>query len=225
MTAAPTGVARRNYRSTRRQQQAAETRALVLAAAQESFDGAGWTATGMRDVARAAGVSVETVYANFRSKTELLLAAIDAGVVGDANPVPLWDRPEFRALEAGGVADRVRAGAHVLTGINRRTSGLRRALTEAAGADPQLAAKLDELERNRRVNIRRGAEMMIGRPVDDDELDGLWAVLGADVFHLLTAIGGRSLGEYERWLAAMIGRLLTDPGEPGSRARVRKERP
>ncbi|MGH3179671.1 MAG: TetR/AcrR family transcriptional regulator, partial [Streptosporangiaceae bacterium] len=41
-----------------------------------------------REVARAAGVSVETVYASFRSKGDLLLAAIDVAVVGDAAPVP-----------------------------------------------------------------------------------------------------------------------------------------
>ena len=41
----------------------------------------------MRDIAKDAGVAVETVYANFGSKTELLMTAIDVGVVGDAEPV------------------------------------------------------------------------------------------------------------------------------------------
>ena len=31
--------------------------------------------------------------------------------------------------------------------------------------------------------------MVIGRPVDDDVLDGLWVVMGADVYYLLTQIG------------------------------------
>jgi AcrR family transcriptional regulator len=69
----------------------------------------------MRDVAREAGVAVETVYANFRSKTELLMAAIDVSVVGDTEPVPLAQRPEFAHLSVGSFADRVAAAARLLT--------------------------------------------------------------------------------------------------------------
>jgi AcrR family transcriptional regulator len=162
----------------------------------------------MRDIAKEAGVAVETVYASFGSKTELLLSAIDAGVVGDAEPVPLSDRPEFAALGAGTFADRVGAAARMVTGINRRTWGLRRALNEAAASEPQLAAKLHELEMSRRDNIRQGVTMVVASEVDDDVLDGLWAVMGADVFFLLTHLGGRSVDDYQRWLARMIRRLL-----------------
>ena len=52
---------RRAYRSPRREQQAAETRSMVASAAARLFGERGWAATGMREVARAAGVSVETV--------------------------------------------------------------------------------------------------------------------------------------------------------------------
>lgn len=212
MTAAPENGARRPYRSHRRRQQAAQTRELVLSAATSLFAHRGWSATGMRDIAKEAGVAVETVYANFGSKTELLLTAIDVGVVGDAEPVPLSQRPEFAALGVGSFPDRIEAAARLLSGINRRTWGLRRALNEAAGSEPQLAAKLHELERRRRGNIREGAEMVIGRPVDDDVLDGLWVVMSADVFYLLTQIGEKSVGDYERWLATTIRRLLNRNG-------------
>lgn len=224
MTATPRDGVRRPYRSAHRQQQAAQTRALVLAAATSLFADRGWSATGIRDIAREAGVAVETVYANFRSKTELLLAAIDVGVVGDVEPVPLSQRPEFAALGVGSFADRVAAAARLLTGINQRTWGLRRALSEAAVGEPQLAAKLDELESRRRDNIRQGVEAVVGRPVDNDALDGLWVVLGADAFHLLTGVGGRSVQAYERWLATMIRRLLSpdghEMGSPVDRRRI-----
>jgi len=83
---APAANERRAYRSARRQKQAAETRALVVAAATTLFAERGWATTGMRDVAKAAGVSVETVYANFRSKSDLLLTAIDVGVAAASEP-------------------------------------------------------------------------------------------------------------------------------------------
>ncbi|MCB8955291.1 MAG: TetR/AcrR family transcriptional regulator [Nocardioides sp.] len=208
MTAAASDKARRPYRSARRQQQAAETRALVLAAATSLFAERGWSATGMRDIAKEAGVSVETVYASFGSKTELLLAAIDVGVVGDDAPVPLSQRPEFAALATGPIGDRIDAAARLVSGINQRVWGLRRALAQAAGSDPQLSEKLHEAEHRRRDNTREGAEMVAGRPVDDDVLDGLWVVMSIDAFWLMTQVGGRSVEDYERWLSLTVRRLL-----------------
>lgn len=213
MTTAPTTGGRRPYRSARRQEQATQTRALVLAAATSLFAERGWSGTGMREVAKRAGVSVETVYAGFGSKPDLLLTAIDVGVVGDADPVPLSRRPEFAALGVGSLADRVDAAARLLTAINQRTCGLRRALTEAANSEPQLAEKLRHLELRRRENVREGVGVVLGGPVDDDLLDALWAVMGADVFALLTQAGGRSVEGYERWLATTIRRLLTPTAE------------
>jgi AcrR family transcriptional regulator len=63
----------------------------------------------MREVARVAQVSVETVYANFGSKGALLREALDVTVVGDDEPVPFSDRPEFRALAEGDAAARAQA--------------------------------------------------------------------------------------------------------------------
>ena len=214
VTVPPQDEGRRPYRSARRQQQAAQTRALVLAAATSLFADRGWSSTGMRDIAKAAGVAVETVYANFGSKTDLLLTAIDVGVVGDTEPVPLSQRPDFAALGVGTIDDRITGAARMLTGINQRTWGLRRALNEAAGSEPELAAKLHALERRRRDDIGQGVAIALGRPVEEDLLDGLWVVMSADVYCLLTQVGGRPADDYERWLASTIRRLLT-AGGPG----------
>jgi AcrR family transcriptional regulator len=182
----------------------------VLAAAGSLFAGRGWSATGMRDVAREAGVAVETVYANFRSKTELLMAAIDVSVVGDAEPVPLSQRPEYAHLGVGSLTDRVTSAARLLTGINRRVSGLHRALREAAASEPELAQKLVGAEQRRRGNVHAGIELITGRRIDDDERDGLWAITGTEVFDLLTGTAGWSPQRYEAWLAETLGRLLAD---------------
>ncbi len=81
-------------------QHAVQTRAAVVEAATALFGENGWAGTGMRDVARAVGVAVETVYSNFGSKAELLLAALDVAVVGDAQQVPLAERPEFARAQS-----------------------------------------------------------------------------------------------------------------------------
>jgi AcrR family transcriptional regulator len=180
----------------------------VLEAATELFGQNGWAGTGMRDVARAAGVAVETVYANFGSKPELLLAAIDVAVVGDAQPIPLGERPEFAVLGRGSLSTRARAAARLLRQIHERTYGLGKTLREGAAGDAELAQRLTEGERRRRINIDEGARLVAGRPITDTEGDGLWAVVGMEVYQLLVDRAGWSPARYEDWLADTIGRLL-----------------
>src|ERR1700759_5486410 len=79
---------RRSYDSSRRQAMAEETRLSVIEAATTLFGRRGWAGTGMRDLAQEAGVSVETVYGTAGSKSQLLMRALDVGVVGDDQPVP-----------------------------------------------------------------------------------------------------------------------------------------
>jgi AcrR family transcriptional regulator len=187
----------------------------VVAAAARLFGERGWAATGMRDVARAAGVSVETVYASFGSKSVLLLAAIDLAVVGDAVPVPLNQRPEFAALGSGTRRQRARAAARLVTGINQRTAGVVLALKEAAASDPELAERLREREQRRRVNVEQGMTLAAGRTVTEEEADGLWAVLAVEVYQLLTGLRGWTPRQYEDWLADVIERLTLGPDQPG----------
>ncbi len=59
---------KRPYNSTRRQEQAGETRLRILAAAHELFVAQGYGRTTIAEIASTAGVAVETIYAAFRNK-------------------------------------------------------------------------------------------------------------------------------------------------------------
>src|SRR5829696_7801027 len=107
---APKTAGSRPYRSTRRQQQAAQTRHDVLMAAMRLFNTTGWSGTTMAAIAAEAGVAVETIYSGFGSKKQLLRLAMDVAVVGDAEPVPLADRPEWARMAQGSTEARLRAG-------------------------------------------------------------------------------------------------------------------
>ena len=63
---------KRQYNSTRRQEQAAETRLRIIQAAHELFVAKGYGRTTIAEIAEGAGVAVETVYAAFRNKRTLL---------------------------------------------------------------------------------------------------------------------------------------------------------
>jgi AcrR family transcriptional regulator len=162
----------------------------------------------MRNVAGSAGVAVETVYAIFGSKADLFLAVLDVGVVGDDLPIPLAERAEFAALGRGNRAQRARAAARLVRGINQRTYGIQKALREAAASDAELSKRLREADERRRINVEDGARLVAARPVSRTERDGLWAVLSGEVFELLTERSGWSAARYERWLADTIVRLL-----------------
>ena len=203
------GVPRR-YRSPRRLQQAEQTRQLVIEAATRLFAERGWTATGMRDIAREAGVATETVYAHFSSKTGLFQAAMDVAVVGDSAPVAVAERPEFVALAAGSRHDRIVAAARLTTDVQRRTKAFAKVLREAAPTDEVIAQMLRATRERQRLDIAAGAAHVMGRVPSERERDGLWALLSVEVFLLLTEQSGWSTEQYQAWLTDAMASLIPD---------------
>src|SRR5260370_16885943 len=63
---------KRHYDSSRRQEQSAETRRRIIAAARELFIRRGYGQATIAQIAETAGLAVETVYATFRNKAALL---------------------------------------------------------------------------------------------------------------------------------------------------------
>jgi AcrR family transcriptional regulator len=199
----------RSYRSPRREQQARDTRVAILRAARDLFAAKGWAATGMRDIATAAGVSVETVYGTVGSKTAVFAAALDGAVAGDDEPIAVRDRPEFRELgTARSLAARAAQAAAYLTALQVRTAHLDRALREAAASDPALAAQLRASEERRRQSFADGAVLVAGRPVTEDERDALWALGSFEMYDALVGRSGWTQEQYQAWLArAIVGEL------------------
>jgi AcrR family transcriptional regulator len=187
--------------------QAAQTRAAVLSAARELFAERGWAATGVRDIATAAGVSVETIYATVGSKVALLRAALDGAVVGDDEPVALADRPMFLALGQGRREERAAAAAALITDIHVRTIGLQLALREGAGGEPELAAQLDLQEENRRQSTGSGMVLVLRRPIGDRERDLFWAQTAPEVYDALVNRSGWSPQQYDEWVRNLIANL------------------
>ncbi len=201
------GTTKRPYRSRLRQEQSAATRQAILDTARTMFLESGWSGTGVRAIATAAGVSPETVYAHFTSKTGLLHALLDESVVGDDEEVPLAERAVFRAIGEGDRAARIAAAARMVTGINVRIAALLQLLREAARSDPGLASLFRESLEQRRTDSARGVAMAIGREPTKAERDGNWAVTSPEVYLLLVADSGWTPEEYEQWLTHLLERI------------------
>lgn len=180
----------------------------MIAAATRLFTANGWAATGMRDVAREAGVATETVYAHFTSKVGLFQRAMDVAVVGDGASLALVERPEFAALAHGSRAERIAAAAALVAEVNQRTAGFAKALREAAPGDAVIADMLKATRERIRLDISAGAQAVMGRTPTRRERDGLWAVLSVEVYLLLVEESGWSITEYRAWLADILEREI-----------------
>ena len=205
---ATTTATTRRYESPRRAQQAQETRAAVMAAAAELFTTRGWAGTGMRDVAKAAGVATETVYSHFSSKRVLLQAVIDVAVVGDDEQVAVAGRDEFLALGQGSRSERIAGAAALIRGINERTAAYAGVIREAAPGDAQIAEVLAATRARQRRDVEAGLTLLLGRAPTPTETDEVWALLSPELYLLLVATAGWTPDAYEAWMATLLDRTL-----------------
>jgi AcrR family transcriptional regulator len=201
-------VVKRHYDSTWRQEQARETRQRIIQAAHDLFVKKGYGSTTIADIAREAGVAVETVYAAFRNKHTLLRQVWYVSFRGDEEDVRLWDRPEIRAVIAEpNLARRFEAQAVVLTAVFRRITPLLIMLQGAVASQPAAAAMLaefDELRLDAAAKYAKAAAATGQLAVSENECrDVLWATLDGAQWHRLVAERGWSDERFAAWLGKL----------------------
>jgi AcrR family transcriptional regulator len=205
---------KRSYDSTRRREQATETRRLIIHAAHDLFVGKGYGRTTIAEVAAAAGVAVETVYAAYRNKPTLLRQVWYATFRGDEADIRLLYRPEIRAVLAEpDLATRLRTQAVVFLPVFRRITPLLRALQGAATSEPEAAAMLAEFDERRldaAGHYARAAVATGQLAVSEEECrDVLAATLDGALWHRLVEEGGWSEDRFAQllgniWVATLV---------------------
>jgi AcrR family transcriptional regulator len=203
---------RRPYRSTRREQQAEQTRLLVLAAARKLFEERGYAGTSMAAVADEAGVSPESVYAHFGSKRSLLGELFRHAVRGaDPAPVPEQDVPR-RLAATSDRQEQLKLFAADIVPRLERAAPLVAVLAAAAQSDPELALLLATLHADRLKNLQVLVDALAAngplRLPAADALETVWALTSPELFQLLTRLRGWTPGGYGEWLAGSLKELL-----------------
>jgi AcrR family transcriptional regulator len=199
---------KRQYSSTRRQEQAGETRMRIIRAAHDLFVAKGYGRTTIAEIAERAGVAVETVYGAFRNKATLLHQAWFATFRGDEVDVPLYDRVEMQAILAEpDLPTRIRKHAAFVTASNRRMAPLYLALQGAAATEQAAADMLDEY-RGRRLDVATKyarAAAATGRLAvsAQDCRDILFATMDGALWHRLVAERGWSDERFAEWLGTL----------------------
>lgn len=203
----------RTYHSDRRAAQATQTRSRVLTAATELFRRHGYAATTVRAVAGDAGVSVQTVEAQFGSKPRLLKSCIDVAIAGDDEAVPVLERAWTADAErAATPAELLTVVARVLGPAQERSAGLVLAVLEGASSDEGLAELAEELVRQRRATatwlVRRLRRTSPLRTTERESVDALWTLMDPSIHERLVRQLGWSRSRYERWFATSAEHLL-----------------
>ena len=209
--------AKRPYDARRRRERAAEersaTRRRVVEAARELFLSRGYVATTMADIAREAGVALQSVYTAGQSKADLLHLVTDLAVAGDDQEIMLVDRPEFAAVAAESDPERqVQMLAGLIAATMERLAPVWIAYREAAAVDAKAASNLVAAHRRRRETfgsmIRMVPEQRL-RHDHDRSADTMWAIGSIDVFLLLRTVLEWDATRYADWLSdTLIDQLV-----------------
>jgi AcrR family transcriptional regulator len=206
-------VKRRSYDSSRRQAQATETRSAIVRAARDLFIEQGFGRATIADIARAAGVSVETIYAAFGNKATLLHKAWDITVGGDDDDVVFHERPEVLAIRnEPDLAKRLMLHAVFATQTAQRIAPFQLMVQSAAGADPAAAAMLEEMGRQRLVGmtVMAAEAATTGQlAVSEEECrDVMWSMTDGMLWHRLVNERGWTNERFADWLGRMWVRVV-----------------
>ena len=144
---------KREYDSSRRRRQAAQTRADILAAARRLFTERGYAAATIEAIAADAEVSEATVYAGFGSKRGILLAFQQLM----QENVDLDERRREFHTAAGNPAEQIAVAVGISLSFPARHGDILAVLLSARGMDPDI----DEFLHRGLVQEHRGAWSMV----------------------------------------------------------------
>ena len=226
----PSQPVKRKYDSSRRREQARATRSAIVGAARELFLAHGYARTTVADIAAAAGVSVETVYAAFGTKATLLHKAWDITVGGDDEEIVFHERPEVLAIRAeSDLAKRFMLHAAFSTQTAQRIAPFQLMVQAAAGADPTAAAMLEEMGRQRLagMTVMAAEAAKTGQlAVSEDECrDLIWAMADGMLWHRLVNERRWTNERFAEWLGATWVAMLVQRGTGRAPAARRKATP
>jgi AcrR family transcriptional regulator len=206
-------VKRRPYASPLRDEQAARTRARILAAADELFLENGYARTTMQAVAERAGVARDTVHTVFGSKARVLTALIDQRLVPDSSVPNVTQVREAQAVKDETDPRRqIELFAHWITTMSTRLRPVFEILRTASAVEPEMAQVFAEMDRFRLANMQTYAKWFAARgPLrvpTKRAAEIIWTLASPDVARMLCDELGWSQEQHARWLADTLTRSL-----------------
>lgn len=207
---------KREYDNERRTAQSQDTKQRILEAARQLLMAKGYRATTVAQVARAAGVHHDTIYALVGRKPEILRELIEMAISGADGPVAPEEREYVqRMLAEPDPRQKLAIYASAIRAIQTRMAPLLNALRDASSTEPEAEQVWKAISERRAANMRRlvadlGEGVLRPGLSDDIAADIIWATASSEVFLLMTTERRWPLEHYEDWLSDTWCRLLLD---------------
>ncbi len=202
---------RRRYRSTRRHDQAQQTREAIIEAARILFSERGYAGATIGAIAQEASVAPETVYAAFGSKQAILAHLVNVLVVGDSEPVALLDRAFVRSTEQEpDQRQQIRMFAEQMSQIMGRMAPIFDIIRTAAKTEPEISEMRLGLLSGRRQGMRHFVRAVashgpLREGASEDALaDAVFALSSGEMFTVLTKDLGWTIDRYIAWLTEVL---------------------
>lgn len=201
-----------------REESVRATRLRILRAAGDLILAGGYAQMTIAELARTAGVSVQTVYNSVGGKAEVVKAVYDTMLAGDANSDPMSDRPEFQAMTESVDLDSWAAAYAVWTSTIFQQVGplLAALLAHGPGGDPvleQLVATMDAERHTGNGHALRGPadrSLLPHLTSMQQTIDSVWVLTAPEVYDRLVHRSGWTVAAYESWLATQLRAALAD---------------
>ena len=212
-------MARRAYRSPRREEQAVQTRTAVIDAAHRLFVANGYPATSIQNIATEARVSEQTVYRLFGDKASLVKSVVVAAVAGPEEDM-VAARAELldRIAQAASPRNRLRLVVDwIRIGYERGLADLEHVVLSAAPSDERVEALAAFMAEQRYEDARILVRAVVGDvelPAGigiDDMTDYVYAVESSPVYHMLVNERGWTTAQYVRWFERLVTRMFLEP--------------
>lgn len=206
---------KRAYNSSRRKEQALQTRRQIVEAARNLFIARGYAGATIEAIAQEAGVAPETVYAAFGNKRAILAKLIDVSLVGDDRPIPLFDREGPQAVVRETDQRRqIELFVDDIYEIMSRMAPLFDLMRVAAKTEPDIAAMFQNMLDGRVQGMMFFVRaLMKNGPLRDGltpeaAAETVWALTSGEVFILLNVNRSWPEEKHKRWLVEVLTRLL-----------------
>jgi AcrR family transcriptional regulator len=211
-------VKKRQYASAVRQEQAAQTRTRIVEAAGVLFASHGYARTTIREIAEAADVAADTVYAVFGNKARVLTALIDARLA----PPGVDNVTERAQAQAVRNEPDQRRQLHLLArdiaAISTRVRPMYEIMRTASAVEPDMATVFAEMDGYRLHNMRQVAGWIAARGPLRFEVDRaaetIWAIASPDVARMMCEGRRWTEADYAEWLEDVLVRTLLPEVEP-----------
>lgn len=206
---------KRSYDSSRRKKQARQTRHQIIEASRKLFTSRGYAGATIEAIAQEAGVAVETIYASFGNKREILTNLLSVSLTGDDEPTPLLQRQgPMNVMKEKDQYMQIHLFADDMTEIMGRVAPLFEVMRSAAKTEPDIAILLQKML-NERVEGMKGfiQALLSNGPIRDgltleEAAETTSTLTSGEVYTLLVVDRGWSIEKYSQWLASGLSKLL-----------------